>query len=102
MYVVVNRISVAEGKAEEFENGFAASMRDHLPEVPGLMRSTLMKPKSAEDPYMSTMEFTDAESFHAWVKSDSFKASHDVALDTTTASTIEIYDLFAYVASATQ
>ena len=93
MYVVVNRITVAEGKAIEFEAGFAASMRDHLPGVPGLVRSTLLKPSSDEDSYLSTMEFQDASAFQTWVKSDSFKAAHDVALDTTTASTIEIYEM---------
>ena len=100
MYVVVNCITVAQGKVQEFEDAFAASMRDHLPEVPGLQRSTLLKPKTSDDPYMSTMEFTDADSFHAWVKSDSFKASHDVALDTTTASTIEVYEVFEDVVPA--
>jgi len=99
MYVVVNRITVAEGKAEEFENGFAASMRDHLPGVPGLTRSTLLKPKNADDPYLSTMEFDNADSFQAWVKSESFRAAHDVAVDTTSASTIEVYDVFEDVAN---
>ena len=93
MYVVVNRITVAEGKAPEFESGFAASMRDHLPGVPGLVRSTLLKPSSDEDSYLSTMEFQDASAFQTWVKSDSFKAAHDVAVDTTTASTIEVYEM---------
>jgi heme-degrading monooxygenase HmoA len=94
MYVVVNRITVAEGKAEEFENAFAASMRDHLPDVPGLVRSTLLKPRNAGDPYMSTMEFHDASSFQDWVKSESFRAAHDIAVDTTTESTIEVYGLY--------
>ncbi len=93
MYVVVNRITVAQGKADEFEATFGASMRDHLPDVPGLRRSTLMRPKNPDDPFMSLMEFEDSSSFHAWVKSESFRVAHDVAVDLTTSSTIEIYEL---------
>ena len=97
MYVVVNRISVADGKSAEFETAFAGTMRDHLPGVPGLVSSTLLKPKNGDDPYVSTMEFVDPDSFQAWLKSDSFRAAHDVALDSTTGSTIEIYDVLESV-----
>ena len=93
MHIVVNRITVAEGKANEFEEGFARSMRETRPGVPGLVRSSLLKPKEDGDAYVSTMEFTDPESFMEWVKSESFRLAHDIAVDTTAASTIEIYSV---------
>jgi heme-degrading monooxygenase HmoA len=99
MHIVVNRITAAEGQAEAFEAGFAQSMRDTLPGVPGLVRASLLKPKDPADPYVSTMEFTDQESFLAWVKSEAFRAAHDVAVDTTAASTIEVYSLLEEVAN---
>jgi heme oxygenase (mycobilin-producing) len=97
MHIVMNRITAAEGKAQEFEDGFTRSMRDTLPGVPGLLRSTLLKPKEPTDPYLSTMEFVDQESFLAWVKSEAFRVAHDVAVDTTAASTIEIYSVLEEV-----
>ena len=100
MHIVINRITAAEGKAQEFEAGFAQSMRDTLPGVPGLVRSSLLKPKEPTDPYLSTMEFVDQASFLAWVKSEAFRAAHDVAVDTTAASTIEIYSVLEEITSA--
>jgi heme-degrading monooxygenase HmoA len=99
MHVVVNRITAAEGKDQEFEDGFAQSMRDTLTGVPGLVRASLLKPKEPTDPYLSTMEFIDQESFLAWVKSEAFRAAHDVAVDTTAASTIEIYGVLEEVSN---
>lgn len=74
MYVVHNRISSPENEA--FEETFAGAMRSTLVGVPGLIRSTLMRPSEAGQPYVSTMEFDSKESFTAWMRSDSFRASH--------------------------
>jgi len=76
MYVVHNRIDAPADVAEAFEGAFVESMRTTLSGVPGLVRSTLMKPTEAGQPYVSTMEFDTKDSFLAWLKSDSFKASH--------------------------
>lgn len=35
-----------------------------------------MRPEGKSNTYLSTMEFDSKESFFAWLKSDSFKASH--------------------------
>jgi heme-degrading monooxygenase HmoA len=76
MYVVHNRISSPENEA--FEETFASAMRSTLAGVPGLVRSTLMRPEAGQ-PYVSTMEFDSKESFMAWMRSDSFRASHSNA-----------------------
>jgi len=75
MYVVVNTLEITPETAEAFEKAFIDSMA-HLEGVPGLGRSTLMRPEGASNTYLSTMEFDSRESFMAWLKSDSFKASH--------------------------
>jgi heme-degrading monooxygenase HmoA len=75
MYVIHNRINVA-APAAAFESAFVDSMRTTLAGVPGLLRSTLLKPAGPDQPYVSTMEFDSKESFLAWMRSDSFKAAH--------------------------
>lgn len=95
MYIVHNRIDVPAETAEAFEKAFVESMRSTLVGVPGLRRSTLQRPLSPDTPYVSTMEFEDKDAFMAWLKSDSFKASHsDVQAPGMQApSVIESYDL---------
>jgi heme-degrading monooxygenase HmoA len=76
MFVVHNRIDAPAEMAEAFEKNFAESMRGTLAGVPGLVRSTLMRPAESGQPYVSTMEFDSKESFLDWMKSDSFRSSH--------------------------
>lgn len=76
MFIITNRIDVTAEAAEAFEKAFTDSMRSTLQGVPGLVRSTLMRPEAEGLPYVSTMEFEDRADFLAWLKSDSFKASH--------------------------
>ena len=76
MFVVHNRINPSAENTDAFEKSFVASMRATLEGVPGLVRSTLMKPAGGDQPYVSTMEFDSRDSFLAWMKSDSFKAAH--------------------------
>jgi heme-degrading monooxygenase HmoA len=76
MFVVHNRIEAPAEIAETFEKNFVESMRATLAGVPGLVRSTLMRPAESGQPYVSTMEFDSKESFFNWMKSDSFRSSH--------------------------
>lgn len=76
MYIVHNRIDVAAGDAEGFEQAFTTSMNTTLAGVPGLARATLLKPTSEGQPWVSTMEFASKDDFLAWMRSDSFKAAH--------------------------
>ena len=75
MFVVSNRIDVTED-ATAFEEAFSNAMRSTLAGVPGLHRATLMRPETEGLPYISTMEFDTKDDFLAWLKSDSFRASH--------------------------
>ena len=79
MFVVTNRITVAPENAEAFEQTFGSSMRENLAGVAGLHRATLLRPESDGLPYVSTMEFDSKADFMAWMRSDSFRASHSDA-----------------------
>ncbi|MEU4805841.1 antibiotic biosynthesis monooxygenase [Actinosynnema sp. NPDC023587] len=76
MFVATNRLFVPEDRAEEFEVHFRENMRTYLPGVPGLRRSTLLRPTRPDQPYVSMNEFDTEEDFRAWVRSDSFKEAH--------------------------
>ena len=93
-YTVMNRIEVGGEHAEHFEQVFATSMRDTLHGVPGLVRAGLLRPATPGLPYVSVMEFTTADAFRAWMKSDSFKAAHSGASAEANVgdSSIELFD----------
>ncbi|TWP51783.1 antibiotic biosynthesis monooxygenase [Lentzea tibetensis] len=76
MFIATNRLFVPAERAEEFERHFRDNMRTFLPGVPGLLRSTLLRPTRPDQPYVSTNEFESEEDFRAWVASDSFKQAH--------------------------
>lgn len=61
MYTVMNRIPVPEAGAAAFEERFAASMRETLPAVPGLVGSRLPRPQQEGGAYVAVMEFTSAD-----------------------------------------
>ncbi|SFR25043.1 Heme-degrading monooxygenase HmoA [Lentzea waywayandensis] len=76
MFIATNRLFVPAERAEEFEAHFRDNMRTYLPGVPGLLRSTLLKPTKDDQPYVSVNEFETEDDFRAWVKSDSFREAH--------------------------
>ena len=99
MFIITNRLVVSEENAAEFERVFTASMRDTLGGVPGLHRSTLLRPEAPGLPYVSTMEFDTRDSFLAWMRSDSFRASHSntEANSLTSTSSIEQHTVIEVV-----
>ncbi|MFE9607194.1 antibiotic biosynthesis monooxygenase family protein [Streptomyces sp. NPDC006012] len=76
MFVATNRLFVSPDRSEEFEAHFRNNMNSYLAGVKGLRRSTLLRPVSAEHPYVSINEFDSEDDFRAWVASDSFKQAH--------------------------
>ncbi|MBK0870165.1 MAG: antibiotic biosynthesis monooxygenase [Saccharopolyspora sp.] len=76
MFYATNRLHVPPDKAQDFEEQFTGNMRKYLPGVPGLRRSTLLRPAAAGEPYLSINEFDTEAHFRAWVDSDSFKQAH--------------------------
>lgn len=76
MFIATNRMYVVPELSEEFETYFRGNMRTHLPGVPGLLRSTLLKPTRDDQPYVSVNEFESEDAFHAWVASEAFRKAH--------------------------
>ncbi len=76
MYIVINRIDVGPERAETFEQHFSRSMDGTLSAVPGLIRSTLLRPTAPDAPYLAQITFDSKESFLGWLQSDAFKAAH--------------------------
>ena len=76
VYTVMNRIDVPAGRAAAFEEVFAASMDRTLHGVVGLLGARLLRPRTADAPYVAVMEFTSEDAFTAWKESESFRAAH--------------------------
>src|SRR5690606_27359106 len=57
MYVVMNSIAVDPEHAEIFEQHFSRSMDGTLGSVGGLVRSTLLRPVTAGEPYVAQITF---------------------------------------------
>lgn len=76
MFYATNRLFVPPERAQEFEDHFIGNMRDYLPSVEGLRRSTLLRPSSPDQPYVSVNEFDTEQHFRTWVNSDSFREAH--------------------------
>ncbi|MFR9796970.1 antibiotic biosynthesis monooxygenase family protein [Streptomyces sp. MS06] len=76
MYTVMNRIPVPTAGAAAFEERFAATMRETLPPVAGLLGARLLRPQQEGGAYVAVMDFTSREAFTAWTRSDAFRAAH--------------------------
>lgn len=76
MHVAMNRIQVPPEHAEIFEQHFSRSMDGTLGEVPGLVRSALLRPTTAGAPYVAQITFDSEESYRGWLSSDAFKSAH--------------------------
>lgn len=75
MIVVANRIFVAEGMEEAFEQRFHG--RAHLvDQAPGFIRNEVLRPLQAQAPYVVLTHWRDRESFEDWVKSPAFREAH--------------------------
>ena len=61
---------------EESRREFAASMRETLPGVPGLVGARLLRPQYEGGAYMAIMDFTGEEAFTDWTRSAAFRAAH--------------------------
>ncbi|MFF5403205.1 antibiotic biosynthesis monooxygenase family protein [Streptomyces misionensis] len=95
MYTVINRIPAPAAAAAAFEERFAANMRETLPGVPGLIGARLLRPRQEGGAYAAVMEFTSADAFAAWMRSDAFRAAHGPS----TAGMDSVVESFETVAS---
>lgn len=96
MYTVMNRIPVPAAGAAAFEERFAAGMRETLHAVPGLVGARLLRPEHEGGTYVAVMDFTSADAFAAWRRSDSFRAAHGPSTGRTDAQ-VETFETVASV-----
>ena len=75
MYIVTNRIPVAEGFEEMFEQRFR-NRAGQIDKQAGFVRMQVLKPDTPETPYLVQTSWRDKAAFEAWVGSDDFKTAH--------------------------
>ena len=75
MFVVMNRIPVNAEYAEQFEERFRTRAGE-VDKMQGFMRNQVLRPVTAEDPYIVMTFWESKEDFDAWVDSDAFKKGH--------------------------
>ncbi|MCG6942130.1 MAG: antibiotic biosynthesis monooxygenase [Thiohalocapsa sp.] len=75
MYVVINRVPVAPDWREQFEERFR-KRAGQVELQPGFVRMEVMRPDSADTPYLVQTAWRDRAAFDAWLKSDDFKTAH--------------------------
>lgn len=75
MFVVANRVPVASGWEETFEERFR-QRAGQIDKQPGFVRMQILKPQSEGSPYVVLTTWQDRASFDAWVGSEDFKLAH--------------------------
>lgn len=75
MFVVANRVPVAAGWEEAFEERFR-KRAGQIDKQPGFVRMEVLRPQGEETPYVVLTAWQDRESFEAWVGSEDFKLAH--------------------------
>ncbi|MGD8308425.1 MAG: antibiotic biosynthesis monooxygenase [Chromatiales bacterium] len=75
MYIVTNRVPVAAGWEETFEERFR-KRAGQIEQQPGFVRMQILRPDTPETPYLVETSWRDKAAFEAWVGSDDFKAAH--------------------------
>ena len=75
MFIVANRVPVASGWEENFEERFR-KRAGQIDKQPGFVRMQILKPDSENTPYIVLTSWQDKASFESWVGSDDFKLAH--------------------------
>jgi heme-degrading monooxygenase HmoA len=75
MYIVTNRVPVAEGFVEMFEQRFR-ERAGQIDKQPGFVQMQVLRPDSPDTPYLVQTTWIDKQAFEAWVGSDDFKLAH--------------------------
>jgi len=75
MYIVTNRVPVAAGWEETFEERFRrrAGQIEHQA---GFLRMQVLRPDGPDMPYVVQTTWRDKAAFEAWVGSEDFRAAH--------------------------
>jgi len=75
MFIVSNRIPITLDWQGEFENRFQKRAGE-IDKQPGFESMQILKPISADSPYVVLTSWHDESAFNAWIKSEDFKQAH--------------------------
>ena len=75
MHLVTNRVPVAPGWEDRFEERFRNRL-GQVEKTPGFVRMDILKPESDDTPYVVQTLWHDEAAFRAWVGSPDFVAAH--------------------------
>lgn len=75
MFIVANRVPVAAGWEETFEERFR-QRAGQIDQQSGFLRMEVLKPQSDDTPYVVLTTWKDKASFDNWVGSEDFKLAH--------------------------
>ena len=75
MFIIANRVPVAPGWEDTFEERFR-QRAGQIDKQPGFLRMQILKPYSDDLPYAVLTTWQDKASFDAWVGTEDFKLAH--------------------------
>lgn len=75
MFVVTNRVPVAEGWRERFEERFR-NRAGQVEKQTGFLSMEILRPVSPDAPYVVRTVWEDRTAFEAWIRSEDFQAAH--------------------------
>jgi heme-degrading monooxygenase HmoA len=75
MFIVANRVPVATGWEDMFEERFR-QRAGQIDKQPGFVRMQVLRPDSENTPYVVLTTWQDKAAFEAWVGSEDFRLAH--------------------------
>lgn len=75
MFVVTNRVPVAEGHEAAFEERFR-NRAGQIERNPGFVNMQILRPAKPGLPYLVQTTWESREAFERWVDSDDFRQAH--------------------------
>jgi len=75
MYVVANRVPVAPDWEDTFEERFR-NRAGQIDKNPGFVSMQILRPQSADTPYVVLTHWESEDAFKQWVASEDFKLAH--------------------------
>ena len=75
MFIVANRVPVAAGWEERFEERFR-QRAGQVENQPGFVRMQILRPADDKSPYVVLTSWESEDAFNNWVGSEDFKLAH--------------------------
>jgi heme oxygenase (mycobilin-producing) len=94
MIIIMNRITVAEGREQDFEQTFIERDRA-VDQMTGFIDLQVLRPSKGHT-YVVMTRWTSMEAFEAWTKSEAFLSAHRKQSPglAETRPVLEIYEVF--------